>query len=55
MVLILVLINFSFLPLDKTDADMTYVRMNSRGLPLTAFENFKANIEKMITFLGGEK
>lgn len=37
-------IQFHFLPLDKFKLDdKIYVKMNSRGKPLTDFENFKAN------------
>lgn len=38
------LITFNYLPLDKFKlTDELYIKMNSRGKPLTEFENFKAN------------
>jgi len=38
-------IKFHFLPLDRFKLDdKIYIKMNSRGKPLTDFENFKANI-----------
>lgn len=37
-------ITFNYLPLDKFKlTDELYIKMNSRGKPLTEFENFKAN------------
>jgi len=41
-------IQFHFLPLEKFKLDdRIYVRMNSRGKPLTEFENFKANFSSL--------
>lgn len=43
------LITFYFLPLDKMGlSDDLYIKMNSRGKPLTRFEHFKAEFEGMI-------
>lgn len=43
-------ISFNYLPLDKFKlTDELYIKMNSRGKPLTEFENFKANFS---IFLG---
>lgn len=40
-------VKFYFLPLEKMGlTDDLYIRMNSRGKPLTAFEHFKAEFEK---------
>ena len=43
------IITFQFLKLEKFGlTDDLYIKMNSRGKPLTAFENFKAKFEKQI-------
>lgn len=43
------LITFYFLPLDKMGlSDELYIKMNSRGKPLTRFEHFKAEFEGML-------
>lgn len=40
-------INFYFLPIKNMGlTDELYIKMNSRGKPLTAFENFKAELEQ---------
>ncbi|MEO5777372.1 MAG: DUF262 domain-containing protein [Flavobacterium sp.] len=42
-------IQFHFLPLEKFKLDdKIYVKMNSRGKPLTEFENFKANFSILL-------
>lgn len=42
-------ISFHFLPLaDMGLSDDLYIKMNSRGKPLTAFENFKARFEQLL-------
>lgn len=42
-------IGFYFLPLSQMGlSDELYIKMNSRGKPLTPFEHFKADFEKMI-------
>ena len=42
-------IRFHLLPLTAHDSgDTLYVRMNSRGKPLTDFENFKAELEELL-------
>lgn len=42
-------ISFYLLPLDDMDSDEDlYIKMNSRGKPLTPFENFKARFEQDI-------
>jgi hypothetical protein len=42
-------ISFYFLPLEEMGlTDSLYIKMNSRGKPLTEFEHFKAEIEKII-------
>jgi hypothetical protein len=42
-------ISFYFLPLDEMGVtDSLYIKMNSRGKPLTEFEHFKAEFEKII-------
>jgi hypothetical protein len=42
-------ISFYLLPLDDMDSDEElYIKMNSRGKPLTPFENFKARFERDI-------
>jgi len=44
-------ISFHLLPLpDMGSAEDLYVKMNSRGRPLTDFENFKARFEKVISW-----
>ena len=43
-------ITFHFLPIrDMGLTDELYVKMNSRGKPLTTFEHFKAELERSIT------
>jgi len=42
-------ISFDFLPIeDMGSPDDLYIKMNSRGKPLTDFENFKARLEKAL-------
>ena len=42
-------ISFYFLPLEEMGlTDSLYIKMNSRGKPLTPFEHFKADFEKVI-------
>lgn len=42
-------IGFYFLPLEQMGlTDSLYIKMNSRGKPLTLFEHFKADFEKII-------
>ena len=42
-------ISFHILPLPSSDlTDDLYIKMNSRGKPLTPFENFKARFEEML-------
>lgn len=42
-------ISFYFLPIENLgQTDSLYVKMNSRGKPLTEFEHFKAHFEKII-------
>lgn len=42
-------ITFNYLPLDKFKlTDELYIKMNSRGKPLTDFENFKANFSDFL-------
>lgn len=42
-------ISFLFLPIDDMESgDDLYVKMNSRGKPLTEFEIFKARLEKLL-------
>lgn len=42
-------VSFYFLPIeDMPSGDELYIKMNSRGKPLTAFENFKARFEKLL-------
>lgn len=42
-------ITFDYLPIeDIGPADQQYIKMNSRGKPLTEFEHLKANFEKML-------
>lgn len=48
-------ISFHLLPLpDMGSAEDLYVKMNSRGKPLTEFENFKARFEKVIDWSPGQ-
>lgn len=48
-------ISFHLLPLpDMGSAEDLYVKMNSRGKPLTDFENFKARFEKVIEWAPAE-
>ena len=43
-------IRFHFLPLKALGlTDVQYIKMNSRGKPLTPFENFKAQFEEMLS------
>lgn len=43
------LISFYFLPIDQMGlSDELYIKMNSRGKPLTRFEHFKAEFESML-------
>lgn len=43
------LINFHFMPLDELSlTDEIYIKMNSRGKPLTDFEHFKAELLKVV-------
>jgi hypothetical protein len=45
-------ISFYFLPIKKMGlTDSVYIKMNSRGKPLTPFEHFKANFETLIKFV----
>jgi len=42
-------ISFLLLPIDEIGAgDELYIKMNSRGKPLTEFENFKARVEQVL-------
>lgn len=42
-------VSFHFLPIDDMPSgDELYIKMNSRGKPLTSFENFKARFEKLL-------
>lgn len=42
-------VSFYFLPIDDMPSgDELYIKMNSRGKPLTDFENFKARFEKLL-------
>ena len=44
-------ISFYFLPIDDMGlTDELYIKMNSRGKPLTQFEHFKAEFEKQLKF-----
>lgn len=44
-------VSFYLLPLDDMESDEDlYIKMNSRGKPLTAFENFKAHFEQDIKY-----
>lgn len=49
-------ITFYFLPIkDMGLTDELYIRMNSRGKPLTMFEHFKAELERELTKVDGDK
>ena len=41
-------ITFHVLPMKASQGNTLYIKMNSRGKPLTSFENFKAHIEKVV-------
>lgn len=46
-------ISFQLLPIDEMGSgEELYIKMNSRGKPLTTFENFKANLERAIVWAG---
>lgn len=46
-------ISFQLLPIDDMGSgEDLYIKMNSRGKPLTPFENFKANFERAIAWAG---
>ncbi len=46
-------ISFQLLPIDDMGSgEELYIKMNSRGKPLTAFENFKARFEAAISWAG---
>lgn len=46
-------ISFQLLPIDEMGpGEELYIKMNSRGKPLTAFENFKARFEHAISWVG---
>lgn len=46
-------ISFQLLPIDDMGSgEDLYIKMNSRGKPLTPFENFKARFERAITWAG---
>ena len=48
-------VKFYFLPIDKMGlTDDIYIKMNSRGKPLTDFEHFKAEFEKALKAAGDE-
>ena len=49
-------ITFYFLPIkDMGLTDELYIKMNSRGKPLTTFEHFKAELERELTKIDKEK
>ena len=49
-------VSFHLLPLpDMGSAEDLYIKMNSRGKPLTDFENFKAQFEKIIEWAPRER
>lgn len=49
-------ISFYFLPIkDMGLTDELYIKMNSRGKPLTMFEHFKAELERKLTKVDKEK
>lgn len=46
-------ISFLLLPIEEIGAgDELYIKMNSRGKPLTPFENFKARLEQTLAWCG---
>lgn len=46
-------ISFQLLPIDEMGSgEELYIKMNSRGKPLTPFENFKARLERAISWAG---
>jgi hypothetical protein len=46
-------ISFQLLPIDEMGSgEELYIKMNSRGKPLTAFENFKARFEHALSWAG---
>ncbi len=46
-------ISFQLLPIDEMgSSEELYIKMNSRGKPLTTFENFKARLERAISWAG---
>lgn len=48
-------VSFYFLPIKEMGlTDSLYIKMNSRGKPLTSFEHFKANFEKFIKMISEE-
>lgn len=50
-------ISFHLLPIEQMDGVLSedlYIKMNSRGKPLTPFENFKARFEQLLEYLGSE-
>jgi hypothetical protein len=48
-------VSFYFLPLEEMGlTDSLYIKMNSRGKPLTEFEHFKADFEKIIKEVSSE-
>lgn len=50
------IITFQYLDLKEFGlTEDLYIKMNSRGKPLTSFENFKAKLERHISSLFGEK
>ncbi len=49
-------ISFLFLPLDDMESgDDLYIKMNSRGKPLTEFEIFKARLQKLLAHSGRQE
>ncbi|WP_172122500.1 DUF262 domain-containing protein [Devosia sp. 919] len=44
-------VSFNLLPLDASQGSALYIKMNSRGKPLTSFENFKAHMEQVVAAL----
>lgn len=44
-------IAFHILPLEASQGNALYIKMNSRGKPLTSFENFKAHMEHVVSEL----
>lgn len=48
-------ISFDFLPVEDMGlTDELYIKMNSRGKPLTSFEHFKADFEKTLGAVSGD-